>query len=197
MQTFCARHHSYAFGPANRLFFFFFLFEDVESESQRHPQDAPANSSAGPDYDSDAKLAAGQPHAVRFASVNQEIEPDQTLQSQVPSSSERQEQAEPIGNEWDLNAKDELRSLAISLEKSQLQESRLRHFAFEPVSLPATRVRILHMVYLAAHSALEVSVGLDCLRRLDTSLTQVVMTVTDSIRRRSIPETQAAPLLPM
>lgn len=80
---------------------------------------------------------AGQPHAVRFASVNQEIEPEQSLQS---PASEQDQQNGPIASNLDENAKDELRSLAISLQDTRLQESRLRNFAFEPVSLPASRV---------------------------------------------------------
>jgi hypothetical protein len=79
--------------------------------------------------------------------VNEEIEPDQSLQSQFSPTSELEEQAQPIDNDLDPSAKDELRSLAISLQKSRLQESRLRHFAFEPVSLPASRVRIDRMSF--------------------------------------------------
>jgi len=39
-----------------------------------------------------------------------------------------------------LEAKEGIRNLAISLQKSRLQESRLTNFAFEPVSLPTSRV---------------------------------------------------------
>jgi hypothetical protein len=38
-------------------------------------------------------------------------------------------------------AKEEIRSLAMTLQKSKLQESRMSNFQFEPVSLPASRVR--------------------------------------------------------
>ncbi|KAL1967922.1 hypothetical protein VTN77DRAFT_2339 [Rasamsonia byssochlamydoides] len=112
-------------------------------ESQPTQQDTPAQTSAVHDSaNEDPKPAAGQPHAVRFASVNEEIEPDPNLQSQFSPTSEQEEdsqEAKPIGNDLEPTAKDELRSLAINLQKSQLQESRLRHFAFEPVSLPSSR----------------------------------------------------------
>lgn len=81
--------------------------------------------------DSDAKSKA-QPAQVRFSSVNQEIEPSSML-SPVSEKSLGDTQS-PDPNE------DELRSLAISLQRSQLQESRLRNFSFEPMSLPSSRV---------------------------------------------------------
>ncbi|KAI2789791.1 Serine/threonine-protein kinase oca2 [Penicillium oxalicum] len=39
-----------------------------------------------------------------------------------------------------VSSEEELRSLAMSLQKSQLQESRLRNYSFEPMSLPPSRV---------------------------------------------------------
>jgi hypothetical protein len=69
--------------------------------------------------------------------VNQEIEPELSQLSELSS---------PVVEESHLShaaspkAQEELRSLALSLQKSQLQESRFRHFAFEPVSLPPSRV---------------------------------------------------------
>lgn len=114
-------------------------------------QDSPAQTSAIDDSaSSGSKTAAGQPHAVRFASVNQEIEPDPTLQSQFSPISEQGEGTQTIGENLEPKAKDELRSLAIGLQKSQLQESRLRHFAFEPVSLPPSRVCIDQRGFLSS-----------------------------------------------
>ncbi|KKA21478.1 Protein kinase [Rasamsonia emersonii CBS 393.64] len=110
-------------------------------ESQPAKQDPPAQPSAVHDSaNSDSKPAAGHPHAVRFASVNEEIDPDPRMQLQFSPDSGQEEEARPISNDLEPSAKDELRSLAVSLQKSQLQESRLRHFAFEPVSLPPSRV---------------------------------------------------------
>ena len=37
-------------------------------------------------------------------------------------------------------AKEEIKSLAMTLQKSRLQESRMANFTYEPVSLPASRV---------------------------------------------------------
>lgn len=112
------------------------------SESQSGQQQQQSSSTHG--LSEQSNLEAGQPHAVRFASVNQEIEPDQSLQSlqslQSPASDEDQLNG-PIATNRDANnTKDDIRSLALNLQDTRLQESRLRHFAFEPVSLPASRV---------------------------------------------------------
>lgn len=66
--------------------------------------------------------------AVRFASVNQEIEPEQPLEplEDVPSIQEPSEH--------------DIRELSATLHSTQLQNRRMSHFAFEPVSLPASRV---------------------------------------------------------
>ncbi|OKL56311.1 hypothetical protein UA08_08431 [Talaromyces atroroseus] len=108
--------------------------EPTASQSQQQQQQPP---SAHRPSEQQPNLEAGQPHAVRFASVNQEIEPEQSLQSPAP---EQNQQNGPIAANLDADAKDELRSLAISLQDTRLQESRLRNFAFEPVSLPVSRV---------------------------------------------------------
>jgi len=67
---------------------------------------------------------------VRFASVNEEIEPanlDAVSSSQAVSG----------------NDVEKLKEISKSLHGTHLQERRMSHFAFEPVSLPASRVRIL------------------------------------------------------
>lgn len=79
-----------------------------------------------------------QPHAVRFASVNQEIEPDSS--HQYSTSEKEQQNAADSPDLETYHTKDEIRSLALNLQDTRLQESRLRHFAFEPVSLPPSRV---------------------------------------------------------
>ena len=63
--------------------------------------------------------------SVRFASVNQEIEPESL--DTIPDISGQD--------------KEKLKELSQSLHGTQLQERRMSHFAFEPVSLPASRVR--------------------------------------------------------
>lgn len=85
--------------------------------------------------DSDAK-SQSQPTQVRFSSVTEEIEPSQATLSPASVQS-------PSATQQKLGTDDEdLRSLAMSLQRSQLQESRLRNFSYEPMSLPASRVRV-------------------------------------------------------
>lgn len=83
--------------------------------------------------DAKSKSQSGQ---VRFSSVTQEIEPSQTSLSPVYEIPQQLEPPKQAPNE------EELRSLAMSLQRSQLQESRLRNFSFEPMSLPPSRVRL-------------------------------------------------------
>ncbi|KAL2829947.1 kinase-like domain-containing protein [Aspergillus cavernicola] len=88
---------------------------------------------AGQDHDSsnnDAKFKQQQGQ-VRFSSITEEIEPsDSRASSKAPTS----------GPANDQKQEEDLRSLAASLQKSQLQESRLFNFSYEPVSLPSSRV---------------------------------------------------------
>lgn len=67
---------------------------------------------------------------VRFASVNEEIEPEKSLESS--------------SNRLPGNDEATLKELSKSLQGTQLQGRRMSHFAFEPVSLPASRV-CLHL----------------------------------------------------
>lgn len=99
------------------------------SPTMHSPAKIPAQAETG---DSDAK-SRSQPGQVRFSSVTQEIEPSHAQATpepdQFPTDSRRKTDEE------------ELRSLAMSLQSSQLQESRLRNnFSFEPMSLPSSRV---------------------------------------------------------
>lgn len=68
------------------------------------------------------------PQTVRFASVNQEIEPSQSLQS---SDNPRP----PMSPE----AQDEIRNLSLGLHNSSIHQTRTSNFAFEPMSLPVSR----------------------------------------------------------
>lgn len=82
---------------------------------------------------------------VRFASETEEIEP-----SEPPTSLplRPQEDVQSPFDDTRLESVNELHSWAKSLhsESSQLQESRLRKFSFDPVSLPASRVRVLSLI---------------------------------------------------
>ena len=72
---------------------------------------------------------------MRFASVNQEIEPAQSLQSTETQGSST---IRP-GDQLSAEARTEIKNLSIGLHNSHLQQRRMSNFAFEPVSLPASR----------------------------------------------------------
>lgn len=78
-------------------------------------------------------VSAGSP-TVRFASATEEIEP-QSVEALDAVPSEK------------ISGQDEerLKELSKTLHGSHLQERRMSHFAFEPVSLPASRVRMLSL----------------------------------------------------
>ncbi|EKG10685.1 hypothetical protein MPH_12169 [Macrophomina phaseolina MS6] len=80
----------------------------------------------------DAALHQG----VRFASHNEEIEPEQALQQVETLTRAEGKPREQLGSD----AHEELRNLASTLQSSRLQSKRLENFSFEPVSLPASRV---------------------------------------------------------
>jgi WD repeat-containing protein 48 len=91
----------------------------------------PAKMPPQAESDPDAK-SRSQPAQVRFSSVNQEIEPSSML-SPVSENS-------VSGSHHQHTNEEDLRSLAMSLQSTQLQESRLRNYSFEPMSLPSSRV---------------------------------------------------------
>ncbi|KAI1919454.1 Nitrogen permease reactivator protein [Ophidiomyces ophidiicola] len=94
----------------------------------------PAMANAG-----DLSRSTAEPPTVRFASQNQEIDPQDSIYTSTASPGRKmppnQESRPPILQE----PQEELQDLAIKLEKSRFQETRMQHFAFEPVSLPPTR----------------------------------------------------------
>jgi hypothetical protein len=73
-------------------------------------------------------MTKAQPGQVRFSTITEEIEPPNAPQSPEPESV-----VPPKEN-------DDLQRLAESLQSSQLQETRLRNFSYDPVSLPSSRV---------------------------------------------------------
>ncbi|KAJ5496795.1 hypothetical protein N7463_008782 [Penicillium fimorum] len=98
--------------------------------------------------DADAKSRA-QPTQVRFSSITEEIEPDQPVLSPVPEQPQRslsEEQKQAVDEE-------QLRSLAMSMQGAQLQESRLRNFSFDPMSLPSSRVASRDSSVRSGHGA--------------------------------------------
>ena len=74
---------------------------------------------------------------VRFASTNEEIEPTsiERLDS-IPSLNKRSDTDEA-----------RLKELSQSLQSAHLQGRRMSQFAFEPVSLPASRVCVHFLIY--------------------------------------------------
>lgn len=79
-------------------------------------------------------IGGALPQAVRFASVNQEFESAQNLQSMTQSSGISTSNP-PLSPE----AQQELRSLSLGLHNSHLHQRRMSNFAFEPVSVPVSR----------------------------------------------------------
>lgn len=71
---------------------------------------------------------------VRFAAQDEEIDP--------LDESRRNSKLDNETEELSPEAHEQIRSLAISLQKSRLQESRMSNFAYEPVSMPPSRVSL-------------------------------------------------------
>lgn len=90
--------------------------------------------------DADAKSRA-PPTQVRFSSITEEIEPGQSELSPVP---EQPQQSLSYGQNPPTD-EEQLRSLAMSMQGAQLQESRLRNFSFDPMSLPSSRVCYIYL----------------------------------------------------
>ncbi|KIW21339.1 hypothetical protein PV08_01919 [Exophiala spinifera] len=70
---------------------------------------------------------------VRFASYDQEIGPLEKRRKESEPEGVRDEDLSPEAHE-------QIRNLAMSLQKSRLQESRMANFAYETVSMPTSRV---------------------------------------------------------
>jgi hypothetical protein len=81
------------------------------------------------------KLNSAQ-QGVRFASDVEEIEAVKKVHDLTKNNDDGSRSMEDLSPE----AKEEIRNLAMTLQKSKLQESRMSNFQFEPVSLPASRV---------------------------------------------------------
>lgn len=85
---------------------------------------------------SDANASSEGQSGVRFANDVQEFEPT-GIRHDTTAPTEEQ------GMDYDdltPQAKEEIKNLAMTLQKSRLQESRMANFTYEPVSLPASRV---------------------------------------------------------
>lgn len=76
---------------------------------------------------------------VRFSEVTQAISPEshESVQNVADLSGNQHNQRQDLSAE----AQEQLKNLSLSMEKSKLQSKRAENFAYEPVSLPASRVR--------------------------------------------------------
>lgn len=84
-----------------------------------------------------AEEKAQEPNTVRFAAQNQEIEPPQNLLS---SSGSPDTIVKGNADPTPAGPGGEFIPFDSAFQKSRLQETRLHNFAFDPVSLPASRV---------------------------------------------------------
>ena len=78
---------------------------------------------------------------VRFSNINKEIEPDVNLDH--PTDTHSNPRARP---DVPPQVQQELRDLTISMQTSQLQAKRMANFAYEPMSLPPSRVRMVQLL---------------------------------------------------
>lgn len=90
---------------------------------------------------SDANASSDGQSGVRFANDVQEIEPGGNVHNMTAALGEEGKNYDELTPQ----AKDEIKNLAMTLQKSRLQESRMANFSYEPVSLPASRVSDLEM----------------------------------------------------
>jgi len=77
------------------------------------------------------------PQTVRFSDIDEEIEPAAALQHVSDLTGAGQDEKEPLSPE----AEQEIRNLSMTLQKSRCQARRMENFSYEPMSLPASRVR--------------------------------------------------------
>lgn len=111
------------------------LLEAPQKDPQNMDQmSKPHHSEASSGVDSKHKPQHSQ---VRFANVTEEIGPsEQSVSSQDPPLDGQSPSSAAPAQKPD----DEIRSLAASFQRSQLQESRLQNFSYDPISLPSSRV---------------------------------------------------------
>jgi hypothetical protein len=84
-----------------------------------------------------SEIEHDKPHqTVRFTSENETIAPESSLELETLVSPPKRETRDDLTEE----AQEELKNLSITLQKSRLQTKRMEHFAYDPVSLPPSRV---------------------------------------------------------
>ena len=76
---------------------------------------------------------------MRFKDEDEEIDPIQSVKSvSVPKHKQSVDE-----EEMSPEAHEQIRNLAMTLQKSRIQESRMANFAYEPVSMPPSRVDLV------------------------------------------------------
>ena len=98
--------------------------------STRTNDQAPDTAGDPSDNHQDAKAG------VKFSNDVEHIQPVRNIHNMITTEHVAPKEVEDLPPE----AKEEIRSLAMTLQKSRIQESRMSNFAYEPVSLPASRV---------------------------------------------------------
>lgn len=83
----------------------------------------------------------GDKSNVRFKDAVETYKP----QPEIPTRDLRTAQEEAEAEEMTPEAREEIRRLAMSQQKSRLQEQRASHFAYDTFSLPASRVCAHHL----------------------------------------------------
>ena len=73
---------------------------------------------------------------MRFKDEDEEIDPIQSVKDVSVPKHKQSVDDEDMTPE----AQEQIRNLAMTLQKSKIQESRMANFAYEPVSMPASRV---------------------------------------------------------
>ena len=91
------------------------------------------NSGAGKDSEQNESTEQSN---VRFAEGVEEIRPEPSVDPKDVKSAQANAEMEEMTPE----AREEIRRLAMSQQKSRMQEQRAAHFAYDTFSLPASRV---------------------------------------------------------
>ncbi|EAW13051.1 putative protein kinase [Aspergillus clavatus NRRL 1] len=103
---------------------------NMDSATRPTQEQPPALAGQATDAYDHESMHKAHPSQVRFSTITEEIEPpelSEALQTPPPDSSAPRKDDE------------DLRALAASLQSSQLQETRLRNFSYDPISLPSSR----------------------------------------------------------
>src|ERR1700712_4579010 len=110
----------------------------------------PKSTGANPEEEEQQNTEKKDQGAVRFAPEDEEIDPLDESRRRSGAGGVENEELSPEAHE-------QIRNLAMSLQKSRLQENRMANFAYETVSMPPSRVRgmLSILVYPADRTLLQ------------------------------------------